>query len=216
MTKIDGSLGGILNSLTPICVVVVGILVFKVRIESRKIWGVVIGFSGLVLLTITPAIMGEKSISFNNTGYMLMAIAATLLYGINVNMVSQYLKGINPVHAATVSLSFMTIPTAIVLWQQHFLQLDFGSASIQNAVLAVSALGVVGSAIATALFYVLVQKAGGLFASLVTYGIPFIALAWGFFDNEKITWIQVISLGIILIGVYLANRPVTKKESSTG
>ena len=48
-------------------------------------------------------------------------------------------------------------------------------------------LGIAGTAIATALFYVLVKKAGGLFASLVTYGIPFVALAWGFIFGEKIT-----------------------------
>ncbi|MCX6315687.1 MAG: DMT family transporter [Bacteroidetes bacterium] len=212
MTKIDGSLGGILNSLTPICVVVVGILVFKVKIETRKIWGVLIGFSGLVLLTIAPVIMGEKSIQLNNYSYMLMAIAATLLYGINVNMVAQYLQGIHPVHAATVSLAFMTIPTAIVLSLQGFWQLNFGDTQVQRAVIAVSALGVAGSAIATALFYILVQKAGSLFASLVTYGIPFVALAWGFFDHEHITWIQVICLGIILFGVYMANRPVARSH----
>jgi drug/metabolite transporter (DMT)-like permease len=67
-------------------------------------------------------------------------------------------------------------------------------------------------AIATALFYILVQRAGGLFASLVTYGIPFIALFWGFMDGEKINWIEIICLAIILFGVYLANRP-DRKES---
>jgi len=66
-------------------------------------------------------------------------------------------------------------------------------------------LGVAGTAIATALFYVLVKKAGGLFASLVTYGIPFIALTWGFIFGEEITLLQVSCLGIILFGVYLAN-----------
>ena len=78
-------------------------------------------------------------------------------------------------------------------------------------------LGIAGSAIATALFYVLVKKAGGLFASLVTYGIPFIALTWGFIFGEQITLLQVSCLGIILIGVYLANMPrkqeiVTRSE----
>ena len=37
--------------------------------------------------------------------------------------------------------------------------------------------------------------------------IPFIALGWGFRDGEKITWIEVICLGVILLGVWLANRP---------
>ncbi|MEI2738811.1 MAG: DMT family transporter [Chitinophagaceae bacterium] len=214
MTKIDGSLGGILNSLTPICVAVIGIVFFKDKIKRQKIIGVLIGFSGLVLLTIGPALLGEKTIAFNNLGYMLMILAATLLYGINVNMVSHYLKGVNPIHAATVSLAFMTIPSGIVLWQQGFLHLDFNDTVIRNAVFNSIALGVAGSAIATALFYVLVQRAGGLFASLVTYGIPFVAVAWGVYDHEEITWIQVVGLGIILLGVYLANRP-DKKESNT-
>lgn len=214
MTKIDGSLGGILNSLTPICVAAIGIVFFKDKIKRQKIIGVLIGLSGLVLLTIGPALLGEKTIAFNNLGYMLMILAATLLYGINVNMVSHYLKGVDPIHAATVSLAFMTIPSGIVLWQQGFLHLDLNDMVIRNAVFNSVALGVAGSAIATALFYVLVQRAGGLFASLVTYGIPFVAVAWGVYDHEEITWIQVVGLGIILLGVYLANRPDIK-ESST-
>ncbi len=94
MTKIDGSLGGILNSLTPICVVVIGIFFFKDKIKSQKIVGVLTGFLGLVLLTIVPALTGEKSISFNNFSYTLLILLATFLYGINVNIVSHYLKGI--------------------------------------------------------------------------------------------------------------------------
>jgi drug/metabolite transporter (DMT)-like permease len=210
LTKIDGSLGGILNSLTPICVVIVSILFFKNKIKTQKIIGVLTGFTGLVLLTIYPVILGERDISFNNPGYTFLIVLATFLYGINVNMVSHFLKGINPIYIATVSLAFMTIPTGIVLWQQGFLDLDFSNKVVQNAVLMSVGLGIVGSAIATALFYILVQRAGGLFASLVTYGIPFIALFWGFLDGEKITWIEFICLGIILLGVYLANRPDKK------
>ena len=212
LTKIDGSLGGILNSLTPICVVVIGIVFFKDKIKSQKIIGVLTGFLGLVLLVTMPALTGEKTISFDNFSYSLLILLATFLYGINVNMVGHYLKGLHPFHVATVSLAFMTIPTTIILLQQGFLQLDFSNPAVQKSVLATAGLGIAGSAISTALFYVLVQMAGGLFASLVTYGIPFVALFWGFFDNEKITWIEIICLTIILFGVYLANLP-GKKES---
>jgi drug/metabolite transporter (DMT)-like permease len=211
MMRIDGSLGGILNSLTPICVVIVGILFFKDKIESQKVLGVIIGFLGLVLLTISPVLLHQKSISFDNWGYTLMILMATLLYGINVNMVGHYLKGLNPVHIATVSLSFMIIPTAIVLWQQGFLDLPFGNRQVKQAILYSVILGIAGSAIATALFYILVQKSGGLFASLVTYGIPFVALAWGFSDGEEIGWIRIVCMGIILLGVYMANRPGKEK-----
>jgi drug/metabolite transporter (DMT)-like permease len=211
LTRIDGSLAGILNSLTPICVVVISIAIFKDRIKTQKLLGVLIGFSGLLVLTIYPVLAGEKTISLSNLNYSLLIVLATFLYGINVNMVARFLKGVNPIHAATVSIAFMTIPTAIILWQQGFLLLDFSNGAVQRSIIASAGLGIVGSAIATALFYILVQKAGGLFASLVTYGIPFIALFWGFIDGEKITWIEVICLGIILFGVYLANKPDKKQ-----
>jgi drug/metabolite transporter (DMT)-like permease len=205
---IDSSLAGILNSLTPICVVIIGILFFKDAIKQKKIWGVVIGFTGLCILTLL-----QRSVSFQNSAYALLIVAATIGYGITVNIVSHYLKNLNPVHITAISLSFMAIPCFFVLWQKGFFQLDFSEKIIRNAVIASALLGIVASAIATALFYILVKRAGGLFASLVTYGIPFVALLWGFIDGEKISWVEILCLAIILSGVYLANMPDKKEES---
>jgi drug/metabolite transporter (DMT)-like permease len=200
--NLDSGLAGILNSLTPICVVIIGILFFRSKIDARKIIGVIVGFIGLTLLTLA----GKKGMSFENLEYTLLVFAATILYGLNVNIVSHYLKDINPVQLAIVSISFMIIPTGIILWQTGFLKLSFDDTDVSLAVLNSVMLGIAGTAIATALFYVLVKKAGGLFASLVTYGIPFIALAWGIYFGENITVLQIGCLGIILSGVYLANR----------
>lgn len=213
LTKIDGSLGGILNSLTPICVVAIGIFFFKDKIKTQKIAGVFIGFFGLLLLLISPALMGEKTISLENFSYSLLILLATLLYGVNVNMVGHYLKTVPPFPIATVSLAFMTIPTVIILWFLDFFILDFSNKNIQYAVVSSIILGIGASAIASVLFYMLVQKAGGLFASLVTYGIPFIALFWGIWDKEKITLVAIFCLGIILTGVYIANRSEKKKAT---
>jgi drug/metabolite transporter (DMT)-like permease len=205
LLKIDSSLTGILNSLTPLCVVMTGILVFKDKIKLQKIWGVILGFAGLCLLTLT-----QNDISLQNAGYSFLVVLATLSYGFNVNLVGHYLKTIRPLHIATISLAFMSIPTALVLWQQDFLLIDFSDSRVQWAVFNCLLLGIVGSAFATVLFYLLVKKAGGLFASLVTYGIPFVALFWGVIDGEKTSWIEILCLGIILSGVYLANRPEKK------
>jgi drug/metabolite transporter (DMT)-like permease len=207
--NIDSSLASILNSLTPIFVVLIAIIIFRDRIKTQKIIGVLLGFLGLTLL-----FLFWKGISFENFKYASLILFATVCYGVNVNMVSHFLKEINPVHIATISLAFMTIPTAFVLWQQHFLELAFDQPSVQWAALEAGALGVVGSSIATAIFYVLIKRAGGLFASLVTYGIPFIGIFWGILDGENITMKQLGCLAVILIGVYLANRP-DKKKSKT-
>ena len=209
LLKIDSSLAGILNSLTPICVVLIGILIFRDKIKLQKIAGVVVGFAGLCLLTFT-----QKNISVENAGYSSLVFLGTVSYGINVNLVSHYLKELKPLHIATISLSFMSIPAGWLLWQQGFFQVDFADTKVQWAVFNCVLLGIVGSAIATILFYILVQKASGLFASLVTYGIPFVALFWGFMNGEAISLSVLLCLAIILLGVYLANGP-DKKESGT-
>ncbi|MBS1655150.1 MAG: DMT family transporter [Bacteroidetes bacterium] len=198
--NLDSSLAGILNSLTPLCVIILGISFFKDHIKKEKIIGVVIGFAGLCLLFFT------KGIHLNNVNYAILVLLATVFYGLSVNIYSHYLNDQHPVYTATVSLSFMLIPTTFVLWWQGFLNLPFDESSIRWSVTASVILGVVGSAIATALFYILVKQAGALFASLVTYGIPFVALGWGFVYGEAITVLEVVALGIILSGVYLANK----------
>ncbi len=199
--KVDSSLAGILNSLTPLFVVVIGMVVFRNTVKRQQILGVLVGFAGLCLLTLS-----RSGIRFDNLEYAGWIVLATALYGTNVNIVSKYLREVNPVHLATVSLSFMVIPTAIVLWQQDILHLPFSDKAVQYSLIASAILGIVGSAIATALFYVLVKNAGALFASLVTYGIPFISIIWGMIDGEIITLVQIACLLIILSGVYLARR----------
>ena len=67
-------------------------------------------------------------------------------------------------------------------------------------------MGIAGTAIATIFFYILVKRAGVIFSSMVTYGIPFIALFWGVVAHEDLTWKEIGSLAVILAGVFIANR----------
>jgi len=200
--NIDSSLASILNSLTPILVVLIAVAIFKDRIGIQKIAGVVVGLTGLTLL-----FLFWKGISFENFAYASLVLLATLSYAININVVGHFLKQVNPLHIATTSIAVMTLPTAIVLWQQDFSSLSFGKPAVRWALIEASALGVIGSAFATTIFYLLIKRAGGIFASLVTYGIPFVAIFWGILDGEQVTLKQMGCLGIILVGVYLANKP---------
>lgn len=198
--KIDSSLEGILNSLTPLFVIVIGVLFFKAKLQPRKLAGVLVGFVGLVLLSVYSGFSGA------NYGYALLILLATILYGLNVNVVNYYLKGINPVHMATVSLAIVAIPAGAVLWQQDTFSMMVHDQGAWTSMGAAILLGVMGSAVATVLFYMLIKRAGGLFASLVTYGIPVVAIFWGFVAGENVTAVQISCLALILGGVYLVNR----------
>lgn len=201
-TRIDSSLAAILNSLTPLFTIIIGVTFFKLTAGIKKIIGVVIGFTGLVLLPFTT----HQGIDFNDLSYASLVLMATICYACNVNMVSRYLQQTASLHVAALSFSFLLIPSFIILTATGYFQLPLLQQKYLSASLAATLLGVMGTAIATVLFYMLVKKEGPLFASLVTYGIPIIAVIWGLLYGEIITLPEIGCLAIILGGVYMVNR----------
>ena len=200
-THIDSALAGMLNALTPIFAIVCGALFFSSKVPQGKTLGIIIGFGGSVLLLMSQGIKGN-----GNLFYMSYAILATLLYGININMVHKYLSDLRSLAIASVALSLTAIPALIVLAFTGFFKLSFASGPVIRSVCASSILGIAGTAIATIFFYMLVKRAGVIFSSMVTYGIPFIAIIWGLCVLEDISWKEIGSLAVILSGVFIANR----------
>ena len=201
-TRIDSALAAVLNSFTPVFAIIIGASFFQLQVTKQKIVGIMIGFIGLILLPFAS----KKGIDFTDVSYSLLIILATVCYGINVNMVGRHLKEIQPLQIASVALSLLIVPCIIILFASNFFSLPLGNHSLLMAILASSVLGVFGTAMASVFFYMLVKSAGALFASLVTYGIPFVAIVWGLLYHESITVLQVLCLAIILGGVYLVNK----------
>lgn len=200
-TRIDSSLAGIMNALTPLFTIIIGIAFFQLQAGRRKIIGVLVGFVGLCLL-IAP----KGDFRFEDFSYSLLVLLATVLYGINVNMVGRHMQGVGSLNIASLAFVFLIIPTLIILYFTGYFALPLLQTAFIIPTLASVVLGVFGTAIASILFYMLVKRAGTLFASMVTYGIPFIAVLWGLWGGETITLLQVGCLGIILVGVYLVNK----------
>jgi drug/metabolite transporter (DMT)-like permease len=200
-TRIDSSLAGIMNALTPLFTIIIGIAFFQLQAGRRKIIGVLVGFIGLCLL-IAP----KGDFRFEDFSYSLLVLLATVFYGINVNMVGRHMQGVGSLNIASLAFVFLIIPTLIILYITGYFALPLLQTALIISTLASVVLGVFGTAIASILFYMLVKRAGTLFASMVTYGIPFIAVLWGLWGGETITLLQVGCLGIILVGVYLVNK----------
>lgn len=194
----ESSLAGILNSLTPLFVILIGILFFGANLQRKKLAGVLVGFVGLFILSLSNGPLTESGI-----GYTLLILLATIFYGLNVNIVGTYLKGLHPVKMATVSIGFLSVPTALVLW---FAPVSLNTQEMRTSVGAAVALGILSSSVATIIFYALIERAGGLFASLVTYAVPVVAIGWGLVYHEAIGFLQIGCLAVILSGVYIANR----------
>jgi drug/metabolite transporter (DMT)-like permease len=201
---IDSALAGTLNSLTPIFVIITGALIFKSKTESNKILGICIAFTGSLLLLFSKGHMQESQ----NMLYVSFVVLATICYGFNVNMVYKHLQNIGSLQIASVALTLNAIPALIVLYFTGYFSLPLSDTDILYSTGHAALLGIFASAIASIIFYVLVKRAGAVFASMVTYGIPIIANFWGMIYGEEVGLKQFGCLLLILAGVYLANRKV--------
>ena len=199
---IDSALAGTLNSLTPIFVIITGALFFKSQTSTNKVIGILISFTGSILLLLSKDHMQESQ----NLIYISFVVLATIFYGFNVNMVQRQLKDIGSLQIAAVALTLNAIPALIVLYFTGYFNLSFTDNAVLWSTTAASILGIFGTAVASIIFYVLVKRAGAIFASMVTYGIPVVAILWGIMYKEEVGWKQVACLGLILFGVYFANR----------
>lgn len=200
-TKIDSALAGIMNALTPVFVIVTGISFFQLKVKKIQLLGIIVGFIGLSLL-----VAAGSNISLEYFSYALLVLLATLFYGINVNMVGKHMQGIGSIEIAAMAFVFLLIPCSIILYFTGYFSLPLTEDAYLLSTGASAILGILGTAVASVLFYMLVKRAGALFASMVTYGIPFVAIGWGIWGGEQVNLIQVTCCGIILLGVYLANK----------
>ena len=201
-TKIDSSLAGMLNALTPLFVLLMGVLFFGVKTTTGKILGVLTGFAGMVVLFLSQ----QKEAPAGDFFYVSLVLVATIFYGLNVNVVNKYLQHLGSIQIAAIAFGALIPFSVVVLFLEGSFSKDLLSAPALKAGAAGIILGIGGTAVATILFYQLMKRAGALFSSMVTYGIPFVAVFWGLLAGEVITILQLTGLLIILTGVYLANR----------
>lgn len=199
-TRIDSALAGILNSLTPLMALIAGLVIFKSPFEKRQLTGISIGLIGVIGLFIV------KGINTGSWYYGFFVLLATICYGVNISLVHHFLKGFSSIQLSSIGLAFCAMLAFPVLLASHFFQLFTGANAPWVSLAASTTLGVFGSGIATVLFYVLIQRAGSVFASMVTYALPIVAIGWGLLAGEDITWMQVVFLGVILTGVYLVHK----------
>jgi drug/metabolite transporter (DMT)-like permease len=211
MTRINSSITGVVNSLSPLFTMLTGILFFHQIAVKEKITGVVIGFAGAALLIIL-----KPDGKFN--GDMLWAILpviATFCYGLSGNIVKEKLPQSNSLYLTAMAMLMVGTPCFIA---SFYLGIPAKIAHTDGGVQAltyVTFLAVFGTFIAWMMYYSLVQRTDALFASSVTYLIPVVAVAWGIYDGEKFSVFQLMGMALILVGVWFVSRKVNVEQVVT-
>ena len=196
-TRIDSGLASIIQGAVPIFNALLAFAFFReARVTGVRLVGLAIGFVGVALL-----------VGAQPHGKLLAALAVVVMalcYAIGTLLAGRHLRGTPPLVVALASTGVSTLAA-----------LPAGIAQAPSGVwhgetiMAILILGFVGTAIAYLLFFALIQRAGANYATLVTYLVPPIALAYGaIFLDESFGATAFVALALVLVGVALATGSV--------
>ena len=209
--QVNSSMAAILDSLVPMFILIFGYLFFGVRSRPWQIAGAVIGFAGAAMLMGLGGGEGESSLF-----YSLLIVLATACYGMNGLIINRYLSGVPSFKLSAAVFTIWFGPALVVLGFSGFFSTFTGTEAQWHGLGFVTILGLIGTALAMMLYYKLLQITSALFASMVTYLIPIVAVMWGVLDGEELGWVHAAGSALILLGVYLAQRTPKQKQPDAG
>ncbi len=201
-TEISSSMAGVLNSLVPLFTLTLGVLLFGAKAHWIKLMGVLVGLAGAAMLIL----MGKEAGMEGNLWYGLLVIVGCICYAISSNTVGTYLKDMKALLISAASFTIVGIPAFAYLFQTDFLNILEVQAGAWEALGYVALLSIFGTVLASLIFFQLVQRTTPVFASMISYLVPMVAVSWGFFDGETISLLHFAGMGLILSGVYLVKK----------
>jgi drug/metabolite transporter (DMT)-like permease len=190
--RLDSGLAGVLQASMPLFTALLAWrFSYRDRVGGARLVGVAVGFVGVILL-----------VGAQPRGDVLSALAIVLTafcYAASALYAGVRLKDAPPI---VPSLGTLVVATVVML--------PFGLAQLPGevpswkAIGSIVALGSLGLSVAYLLYFAIISGSGASYASLVTYLVPALALAYGaIFLDEPITASALGGLGLVLAGVAL-------------
>ena len=198
-SKINSYLAAMLMSTTPMSGSILAHFFTKdEKITFLKSLGIVIGFSGIVFLFFDKVIINES-----NYMYVLITILGSTFYSIGGLLTLKLKKKGNE-----------NVTTSTTLWSVIFLfpmsiffETPWESSPSLESTIALLYLGVVATGLAWLIRFRILTVNGLVFQTQVAYLIPIFGVLFGyFFMDEIITWRVLISLIIIILGIYIVKK----------
>ena len=200
-TKIDSSLNGILNSITPLFTLLFGVILFKQKTNFKAVIGVLVGLIGAISLIFLSK---RNDVLSSSILYAIFPVIGSACYALNINIIKTYLQDIPALKITSWSFIFIGPIAGFLL----FFQTDFANNFLNNDpnylnFICINILGVLGSGLAFWVFNLLIKETSSVFASSVTYLIPIVAIFWGVIDGEVFGIVQFYLCLVIFCGIYL-------------
>lgn len=206
--NITSGMAAVLQSTASLFTLVIAHFAFAdERISTKKIIGLVVGFSGIIVLSSQSLSGGEL-----NTPMLLGQIGmicASLFYAVFTTFSRTVIKrDIAPIVVASATF----IPAAVCAAVFTVLEPVFGGRAFvspadlpSGAIVAAVGLGFFNTFIAYLFFYYIVQQLGAFRASMVTYIVPAVGLFLGILVGEEVTLTMILGAILIFCGIGIIN-----------
>ena len=198
-SKINSYLAAMLMSTTPLSGTILAHFFTKnEKINIFKVIGVLVGFSGILFLFLDKIIINESNYIF-----ALITILGSTFYSIGgILTIRIKNKGNENVTTSTTIWSLIFLfPMAIILEKPWL-----ADPSLEST-LSLLYLGIVATGLAWLIRFRILSVNGLVFQTQVAYLIPIFGVFFGYFlMDEVITWRVLISLSIIIFGIYIVKK----------
>ena len=198
-SKINSYLAAILMSTTPLSgSILAHIFIKDEKLSYLKSLGVLIGFSGIVLLFFDKVIINS-----DNYIYALITILGSTFYCIGglLTLKLKNKKNENVTTSTTLWSVIFLLPCSLMI------ETPWNSNPTLASTMSLLYLGVIATGLAWLIRFRILTVNGLVFQTQVAYLIPIFGVIFGYFlMNETITWRVLFSLVIILIGIYIFKK----------
>ena len=200
--NIDSAMAGILMATMPISTILLShVFLEDEKMNKQKFIGFIISFLGVFILIYRDDLFINNSISETLESQLLVILGATL-YAFAAIYGKKY-KMTDPLSASTGTILFATFFMTIYL---VFIDQSKPSYSELLFDMNILLLGIVCTAIATIIYFQILQTEGASFISMMNFLIPLWAILFGIIIlNDQFSWNYIFGLLIILFGIKLAN-----------
>ena len=197
--KINSYLAAILMSTTPLSGSILAHFFTKdEKLSYMKSLGVLVGFSGIVLLFFDRVVINSENYLF-----VLITILGSTFYCIGGLLTLKLKNKVNE-----------NVTTSTTLWSVMFLlplsiifEAPWNANPTLESTLSLLYLGVVATGLAWLIRFRILTVNGLVFQTQVAYLIPVFGIIFGFFlMDEVITWKVIVSLVVILVGIYIFKK----------
>ena len=200
--NIDSAMAGILMATMPISTIILSHFFLEdEKMNQRKFIGFLISFFGVFILIYRDDLFQNNSISLTLESQLLVILGSTL-YSFAAIYGKKY-KITNPINASTGTILFATFFMTIYLLFIDETKPDISMLLIDINILL---LGILCTAIATVIYFQILQTSGASFLSIMNFLIPLWAILFGILIlSDSFSWNYIFGLFVILFGIKLAN-----------